>query len=358
MVSLIFCGDLKYCPYIWRYIERFEANEIEYEVVFWNRSDDRVNFPSNYKYYDVGSDLGQNRLYKFFDFFCYRNWLLDYLNNTESDRFVLLSTLTGVMIGRELVKRKVKYIFDIRDYSYEHILPYYVIEKYVISHSFKTVISSAGFKKFLPENYDYVLAHNFNRNDIDKSKDYHRSYSYKKIRIVWNGVIRYFDYQSDIIRALANDDRFEMIYHGDGPELNSFKDFCRSNGIGNVFFTGAYDNKDKMKLLENATIINNCYGYKKGAGNKLKYAISNKFYDGLIYHIPQFVEENGFKADLVKQYGVGIALNLKRDIGEQIIEYLNSIDFLKFVNNCNTLLRKVIEEDNCYVQLIDSFSRI
>ena len=32
MVALVFCGDLKYCPYITRYIERLEQNNVKYKV--------------------------------------------------------------------------------------------------------------------------------------------------------------------------------------------------------------------------------------------------------------------------------------------------------------------------------------
>ena len=359
MISLVFCGDLKYCPYIRRYIEIFKENREKYEVVFWNRSGDRYNLPDNYRSYDVASDLRKSRIFKISDFYGFRKWLINYLDHTECDKFVLLSTLTGVLIGSELIKQRAKYIFDIRDFSYENVSPYYAIEKKVIMNSFQTVISSPAFRAFLPKNYDYIIAHNFNRNDIPESMNSCKEYSLQeKIRIVWNGMIRYFDYQSELIRGLANDNRFELFYHGDGPGLNYFKDFCKKNGINNVFFTGAYDYRDTYKLLDNATLINNFYGYNKNEGKKLKYAVSNKFYDGLIYHIPQIVEGKGYKADLVKKYGLGIVLDLEKDIREQITNYLKSFNRHIFIDNCNALLSKVIEEDNRYVQLIDTFSRL
>lgn len=354
MISLIFCGDLKYCPYIQRYIERLEAKNIKYEVVFWNRSSEKKEYPENYKYFELHSDLNKNKLSKVKDFLSFRRWLIDYLKHTECKKFVLLSTLSGVLIGNKLRKQQAKYIYDIRDYSYEHILPYYQKEKRVIKNSFRTVISSEGFRSFLPQKVDYIIAHNFNRKDIRKVEESVQLCGETK-KIVWNGLIRYFDWQSEIMSALANDCRFELIYHGDGPELERFKEFCNTNKIKNVLFTGAYENAEKESLLENATVINNCYGYKNGEGKKLKYAISNKFYDGIIFRIPQIVEGGGYKAKLVDQYSIGIVINLKEDIKSQIINYLDQLDIEQFNKNCEDLLKKVIEEDDRYIELIDKF---
>ncbi len=356
MISLIFCGDLKYCPYIERYIERFEKNDIPYEIVFWNRSGSKSVYPENYKYYNAESDLRKSKVEKLRDFLAFRKWLFSYLKTTDCKKFVLLSTLSGIVIGRKLKKLGYKYIFDIRDYSYESIIPYYIVEKNIIKNSYRTVISSEGFKSFLPKRQNYVIAHNFNRNDIEKGKKLNKKNNI--IKVVWNGLVRYFDYQREIMMSLANNNRFEMIYHGDGPELEVFKKFCADNEIQNVRFTGAYNNKNKVQLLYNATILNNCYGYKKGAGNKLRFAVSNKFYDGIIYHIPQIVEDNGYKASLVKLYGIGIPVDINQNIAEQIISYLDSMDQDLFDSNCEKALSKILEDDDLFIKVIDDFSTI
>lgn len=352
MISLIFCGDLKYCPYIQRYIERLDAVNAEYEVVFWNRSGEELSLPSNYKYFKDSSELKKRKLNKIFDFFKFRRYLLNYLSKTKCNKFVLLSTLSGVLVGSELIKRKAKYIFDIRDYSYEWLYPYYIMEKNVIEHSFRTVISSPGFKKFLPDDKDYIIAHNFNRKDIKKINNDRYD---DVVKIVWLGVIRFFDYQCKIISALANDDRFELLYHGDGPDLDRLKVFCHDRCIKNVMFTGSYDNRYKDNLLFEADLLNNCYGYLGGGGNKLKYAISNKFYDGLIYRIPQIVEKDGYKSDLVKQYRLGMALDIDGDIANQIISFRKQFDESSFDKNCEILLDKTKKEDDLYIKSIDEF---
>jgi len=75
MIALVFCGDLKYCPYINRYIERLEKANLDYKVFFWNRSRFDLNLSEHYSYFDEGSDLKSGKVQKLLDFFRFRGWL-------------------------------------------------------------------------------------------------------------------------------------------------------------------------------------------------------------------------------------------------------------------------------------------
>ena len=352
MVALIFCGDLKYCPYINRYIERLEITNSEYRVLFWNRGGFHLDLPENYCYYDTSSDLNNGKLKKALDFFRFKKWVLDKLDEIMPDKVIALSTLTGVLLGSRLYKGKVPYIFDIRDYSYEHIYPFYLIEKKVIMNSVFTAISSKGFMEFLPE-HDYVIAHNFNRSDIREKSAFTRYDT--PIHFVWNGVVRYFEYQKQYLDALKNDPRFEIVFHGDGPELKLYQSYCQENGFKNVAFTGTYNNKDKARLLETAGILNNCYGYTKNAGNKVKYAVSNRFYDGMIYHIPQLVEPDGYKTKWAMNSGIGVTIPVDENFSDNLYEYYVQLDNVRFDRSCSAELTEVLAEDDKYIGAIHEF---
>lgn len=353
MVALVFCGDLKYCPYINRYIERLENAHMDYKVYFWNRSQFNVNLSEHYIYYDRASELTSGKIQKYFDFVGFRRWLIRQLKNNHHEKIVALSTLTGVFLGGFLYrKRNGNYIFDIRDYSYEHIKPFFAIEKKVIEKSAFTAISSRGFQEFLPE-HEYVIAHNFNRNDIINGAKFKKTEG--KINFVWNGVVRYFEFQRDYLDALKNDPRFNIIFHGDGPELKLYQNYCAENGFLNVSFIGSYNNADKATLLESAHILNNCYGNKKYDGNKVKYAVSNRFYDGMIYHIPQLVELDGFKPKWAKQAGIGESFAVDSDFADRLYNYYMNIDAEKFDMACNNAMKDVLREDDEYITKIDSF---
>lgn len=350
MISLIFCGDLKYCPYLSRYTERLEKQKISYRVLFWNRGNFELKMPFNYVYYDSPSAENLDKIKKLKDFMGFRKWILQQLKKYPSDGLILLSTLTGVLIFDKLKKYSKKYIFDIRDYSYENLEIFRKIEKKIIERSAFTAISSKGFKSFLPE-HDYVIAHNFNRNEmIDTPVFIKRNIP---IKLVWNGTVRFFDFQKKYIDALKNDSRFIMIYHGTGTDLEIYKSYCKDNNINNVVFTGVYENKDKYKLLADADILNNSYGGRDG--DQLRYAISNRFYDGVIYHIPQLVEPDGYKAAVTQENGIGIALEASDSFADELYAYYNKIEPTQFDKACKFVLKRILEEDNIYIKEIDRF---
>lgn len=146
-----------------------------------------------------------------------------------------------------------------------------------------------------------------------------------------------------------------QLFHGDGPQLETYKKYCQDNGFANVEFTGAYDNNSKEKLLKDAHILNNCYGYEKGAGNKLKHAVSNRFYDGLIFHIPQLVEPDGYKSKWVISSEVGVNFQVDEKFADKLYQYYHAIDVDKFNNACKIELQKIIHEDDEYINNIDAF---
>lgn len=350
MISLVFCGDLKYCPYIKRYTERLDEKKEQYEVLFWNRGNFKLNLPDNFYWYDSPSSEDLSKGKKLLDFFGFKRWVENHIKSHKTNGLILLSTLTAILLYDKLGQYKYKYIFDIRDYSYENIGIFRMLEKKAITNSFFTAISSKGFVSFLPQHH-YVIAHNFNRNEMVSSPKFIRQA--EPLKLVWNGTVRFFDFQKLYLDVLKNDQRFIMVYHGSGTDLQKYKDYCEKNGIKNVLFTGPYDNRDKEKLLSGAAILNNCYGGRDG--DQLRFAISNRFYDGLLYHIPQLVEIEGYKAGVVADSGVGIALEAEADFADNLYNYYTQIDADNFDDSCNSALVRVLSEDDEYIRQIDRF---
>ena len=147
------------------------------------------------------------------------------------------------------------------------------------------------------------------------------------------------DSQKKYLDLFKNDARFRLVYHGAGTDLEQFKTYCEKNNIQNVLFTGAYDNGDKSKLLKDADVLNNCYGGR--GGDELRFAISNRFYDGVLFHIPQIVESGGYKARVTEESGVGIALDPTEGAPDRLYDYLMGVDRSLFAKNCDTFLDEI-----------------
>jgi len=355
MFGIIFISDLKYCPYLDKYLKVLNNSQAKYDVIYWDRENRGAYYSSNYIAFKKKSNLNKHKLFKFIDFIQFAKWLSNLIEERKYSKLIVLSTLPGIFIVNTLLKKyQNRYIFDIRDYSYEGIKPFYILEKKIIDNSYFTCISSEGFKEFLPKEYAYIMAHNFNYNDLKYRKKFKKKKKGSVINVVWNGSIRYFDHQSQIIDKLKNDARFNIFYHGTGPEIDMFKNYCNSNKINNVIFTGEYQNSSKYKLLSDADILNNSYGTKKEM--EIKYALSNKFYDGIIYGIPQLVEENSFKHRKVEELGVGIGLDVRRgDFADRLYEFYFDIDEERFNISCKEELNRILEEDKLYLARIQDF---
>ena len=350
MISLIFLGDLRYCPYLTRYTERLKAAGAEFEVLFWNRGGFQLELEPNYKYCPLTSPDTLPKAKKLVDFYGFRRWVKKQLKLSRPEGVVFLSTLSAMVLNDVAKEYKGRYIYDIRDYSYEHVGFYKKLETRMIEESYFTAISSKGFRTFLPE-HDYVIAHNFNRNDL--SEDYTFVRREEPLQIVWNGMVRFFDYQQYYLDLFKNDPRFELVYHGSGSALETYQKYCQDHDIQNVRFTGGYDNRDKAKLVRPGAFLNNCYGGREGKG--LLYAISNRYYDSMIYHIPQLVETGGFKAGEVERNGIGLAVEPEPGLPDRLYDYYNGLDPEQFNAACDKALQEVLAEDDNYVAKIDAF---
>ena len=348
MITIIFCGDYKYCPYLKRYTERLDRLGKAYQVLLWNRGGFKLDLPDNYFCYDLQSPEDQGMARKAVDFYKFRRWILRHLKKYPADALIFLTTLVGVLLADKV--KKYPYIFDVRDSCYEQYGLFRRAEKRVVDNSVFTCISSPGFRAFLPE-HDYVPCHNLSRTELPQ-KPPHRQMN-DPIRIVWNGTVRYFDFQKYYLDAFKNDSRFRLVYHGLGTDLQMYQDYCRENDIRNVEFTGGYDNRDKPKLLQDADVLNNCYGGQWA--DTLRYAVSNRFYDGLIYGIPQMVEPGGVKESLIGTGCAGIALAPGPDTPDRLYEYLQNLDRDRFSQDCAELLSGILQEDQQFTDRIDDF---
>jgi hypothetical protein len=84
---------------------------------------------------------------------------------------------------------------------------------------------------------------------------------------------------------------------------DKLKDFI-SDKYNNVIITGYYSDEEKKDFYNRCDIINNYYS----SDYINKYAISNKFYDSLVYKIPIWGNPNVYLGQTIKQNGLGIAL--------------------------------------------------
>lgn len=354
MVGLIFIGNIEYCPYIETYKKKLEEKKIPYEVLFWKREEFRTKYPDNYNIFNYPQKNNLSFKKKCLGFLKYRKWLKDVIIKKNYNKLILLSTLSGMLISDYLLFHyRKKYILDIRDYSYEDIKPFSCVESKLIDKAYMTVISSYGFKIFLPKDREYILGQNFllNERNIDVKTVKERRNIYT---VTWLGAIRYFEHQIKILDYIGNDNRFVIEYHGIGPDYERLFAYCKKKAFTNVYLTGKYYSDEKAQLLINADILLNHYDMKKG--KEVKYALSNKFYDGILFNIPQLVESGSYKSRLVQKLKVGLTLEIEDGrFADKLYHYLNTLDTKTFTARCRRYEQKIIKANKNFEKKVERF---
>lgn len=356
-VGVIIFGDIRFCPYIRKYIETLETEKVDYDIILWNRvsGEDNSQF-FNAKIHEYKGHLhSASRISKIMHFIAYRSFVKKIIKQEKYDRLIVMPTMTAVLLAGLLEKKyKNNYIFDYRDVTYEKYSFYKKNVKKLVRNSYFTAISSEGFKNVIGSEGDIFIAHNFNYSDIENGVK-ERDFAPKdKLNICFIGMIREYDMMQRLLEIFGGDSRFNLVIHGDGDLYETVKDM--SSKYTNVVMTGKFTYKDKPVLLKDMDML--AYFYPATAVNM--YAIANKFYDGMIYKIPTIANAATYSGKKVKDLNVGCNINWNdsnEKIKEEVFNYYNNIDSDEFNSCANNYIKTILEEDKKYIERIKEFVR-
>jgi len=259
---------------------------------------------------------------------------------------VILHTMSGVVIsGRLHRKFKNRFVFDYRDLTKENKSKLYkkLVHRNVVD-SLCTFVSSDGFREVLPktEKYKIFTSHNILVDSLNHLNDKEMfNVPSKKIRISFWGMLRNDKLNLSLVEKISKDDRFELHYYGrEEKTIIKLKEFVKEKSIKNVFFHGEYVPKDRYKFITETDILHNVY-----YDENMVLAMSNKYYDGVIFRLPQLCNQGTFMAKRIKEENVGLAIDPFDDnLTQKIYDYYTSINQNEFKNNCQTAQEKFMKE--------------
>ena len=358
MKKVLLIGDSSIgdSPYIGSYIEVLEKNGVPYDFVFWNRHmDSTENLPGNSIPYNHYTDIKYpywRKVLKIFEFARFANKRMRQYDYA----YVVVFTIAHAVFMYTTLKKYYngKYIFDIRDYSpmCDVGILYKIIER-LIEKSSITVVSSAGFLKWLPngDNYHYKVAHNTNMGMIEGYYDY-RVDNYPTatdgISILTIGQIRDFEANSYLMNRLKNLSQIKMVFAGTGVASDSLKKYAQDNGIENAVFTGRYKKKEENNIVKSHQMMNIFLNRDVNSDTLM----TNRFYLSVLLRKPMIANEGSYQADLIKQYGLGIVLHENDDFAERIRDWWRSFDAEQFDKGCRKFLEGVKKETREFEQII------
>lgn len=349
-ICLISLTSVQECPYGYKYKEKIYDS---YDVISWKRGDEFFqDFGAEKEYvFSYKLDFDSSKIKKILAYTKYKNFLVKTIQQNRYEKLILLQTGIGILLSQLLIKEyKGKYILDIRDYFAERNRLIYAMENKVIENSKYTIISSEGYKNFLPP-YPYIIVHNNQVFDYENYREKRKGIHGEPIRISFVGNMVYPKMQKKLLYALKNDERFILNYYGNGSER--LEEFCKKEGIKNVRFYGKFQMHDILKFYKDCDIINNLYGNHTPA---LDYALSNKLYFAGELRKPIIVCPDTYMEELTRQYNMGYSLDIESEyIGDKLYAYYSNIDWLDLDYNCKKFMQKIYDENKEFDTIIGKY---
>lgn len=348
---------ISYMPYMNFYIEQLLKTNCKIHLVYWARDlNPDIEVPSEIKTYCFKEPMLDSKpLIKKIPYFIkYRNFVKKIIKNNKFELIIVLHSTPGVLLSDILIRKfKGKYIIDYRDFTYENISLYKKVVHKLINNSAITFVSSKGYLKFLPNSDNIYISHNLQFHSHDE-----RNVRRKKprennpIRIRFWGLIRHVEINKQIINRLGNDKRFELHYHGREQKSGQIlRKYVEENSINNVFFHGEYRPSERIDFASKTDLLHNIYENDI----KTKYAMANKFYDGITFYLPQLCNKNSLMGQEVESNGLGIMVDPNdNNFADAIYEYYKNIDWDEFNLKCEIKLNKIIEEYNHGKDILNS----
>lgn len=342
-VAIVAFNNLKYSPYVRTYADYLDKNGISYDVIYPNREGFAESLGK--KTYAIPWDKNKNKAINFLKF---RAEAIRLLKKSRYDFVFVLTTMPAVLLSGFLSRRyKGKYLVDVRDYTYENIKLYALVEKRALKNSAMNVISSPGFRKFLPD-AEYCLCHNISAAYRDGER---RAFAPKKDGPIVIGYVGSIAYKTQCIRLIhlvENDNRFCFYFYGSEGADEKIASYLKENPCERIKTFGAYKPEEKVGIMQNVDILFNVYGY----GNKLlDYALSNKLYDSFYMGIPVLTSPNTAMSEELAEFSFDIDLLNEKSL-DALYDWYHSIDAQSFASYANQYLENVFASQDSFYEAL------
>lgn len=347
-VAIVVFQNLRYAPFLNFYETVLsKLNDVNYDVIYYNR-DRSLSEPDTGKYIPIswiGKGTNQaSKLEKIFNFLLYARRVRKVLLQRKYDYVIVLMTMPAVLLGDYLIRNYPKrYSLDIRDYTFEEYGIYRNAEKRVICGAQEVLISSEGFKHFLPR-FQYTRIHNFNRVDNsfrDANKRKHLPGPGRPIKISYIGSISYERECIALIDLVASDSRFTFSFYGNENTSSKVSSYVRSLDCDRIQMEGQFRPSEKASIYKKTDMVFNCYG---NDSLLVKYAISNKFYDSLEFRVPLLVSPNTSMEAETQGFSFALDLEKANDLDNLFHWYLE-FDWQSYDKFAGQVINKAILEN-------------
>lgn len=347
-IALVVANNLWSSPYVTIYSKLLDEWGIPYDIISWNR-EGRDEDCIQYNY----TEKSRNPISIFWAYIKFSGFVKRTISKNNYKRLIVFDSQLGIFLASYLKKWfKGEYLFDYRDLSIEQKLLFKSSFKKLIKNSRLSVISSPGFKKYIPES-DYTICHNFDIKKAEKAlHDVQLSQNCGTIKILTIGSIRK-DMNLEVIDALGNSDKYRLDFIGKGPYSEDLIEYVREKGYKNIFFSGYYNKEEEGEIIRDCSFINIVYPLIPSHIS----ALSNRFYNSMIYRRPMIVTRDTIQGEYAEKYKVGVVVDDCSHLDNDINAFLLSFDGDTYNKNCKSLLKDFINENKLFEDKLKQFVR-
>lgn len=350
-VCIIGHMERNYMPYIERYVDYFTEHSVECDIICWQREQEVVSTKNELNFFYKPNDSILGKLVGYLNF---KSYVRKIIRKNKYDKVVVLTSVMGYFLTSLLNGRyKNKYLFDIRDYSYEHISKYKKTIDKLVSNSQITTISSKGFMEFLEKNDKIIVNHN-----MPSTKSEFEPVNIKEkavINIGYIGGVRYFDENKAFISSMKNTFQYQLWYIGQVAKGCDLKKYATQHGITNVSFVGKYENTKKIELYKGIDMINSIYGDNS---IEVTTALPNRLYEACLYYKPIIASKGTYLGEIILKYDLGLVVDVKHDdVLSMVNSYVKHFDLEKFVQGCKNFLADVQKDEVVFYNRLAAFIR-
>jgi len=159
------------------------------------------------------------------------------------------------------------------------------------------------------------------------------------------------DANYEVIDALGNVVGIELDFVGKGGAAPMLEKYSKDKGLTNITFKGQYKKEEEGGIIKQHTMINIFYPNWPSHVS----ALSNRFYNSLVYKRPMLVTKGGTQGYYAEKFGVGLAVESCEGLADKLKEYVASLDFEGYEKRCNDLLREFVKDYEIFDAVVERF---
>lgn len=128
------------------------------------------------------------------------------------------------------------------------------------------------------------------------------------------------------------------------------EEHSRRHKIENVGFVGFYRKSEEVEYVRHSTFMNIFYPRILTHDT----ALSNRFYNSLMYRKPMIVTKDTCQGDYAEKYNVGVALKDCSNIESELLSFMEQ-DYNDYADRCDKLLEGFLKDYQLFEETVMSF---